>query len=283
MVELGGRGRWWCRRAPGPAGRRCCAAPSRSRSGCPSGRGRPRRPTRRPRQTASTARSAEQTASTSTSGRSASEPVAVDVAAGLEELGLLAVETTPTLTNSSRSTRGTQRSTTYWNGIRRSCRTRHREPGAVAARPGPAGSRRTPRAGRPASRRPATGSSHSSGTRASTSPSRSRVTCGASSASASGTPSRCADEHVVGGVVGLAREPLGRPDAAGPAVVEVQAGAVVDGPQVAVPHQQVGVAPGAVDVRGQRVEPQHRGRDRRGRACSRRRTRTSRAGSRRRG
>ncbi len=39
------------------------------------------------------------------------------------------------------------------------------------------------------------------------------------------------------------------------AVVEVQRGAVVDQPQPVVPEQQVGVARGAIDVGGERVEP----------------------------
>ena len=41
-----------------------------------------------------------------------------------------------------------------------------------------------------------------------------------------------------------------------PVVVEVQRGPVVDEPDVTVPDQQVGVAPGAVDVLDQRVEPE---------------------------
>ena len=44
-----------------------------------------------------------------------------------------------------------------------------------------------------------------------------------------------------------------------PAVVEVERGAVVDHPEVAVPEQEVGVAPRAVDVGGEGVEPQHPG------------------------
>jgi hypothetical protein len=39
-------------------------------------------------------------------------------------------------------------------------------------------------------------------------------------------------------------------------MVEVQRGAVVDDPHAVVPAQQVGVAPGPVDVRDERVEPQ---------------------------
>jgi len=65
-------------------------------------------------------------------------------------------------------------------------------------------------------------------------------------------------EHVVGGVIRLAGEAVRRPDAARPGVVEVQRGAVVDDPQSAVPHEQVGVAPAAVHVRRQRVQPQDR-------------------------
>ncbi len=40
-------------------------------------------------------------------------------------------------------------------------------------------------------------------------------------------------------------------------MVEDQAGAVVDQPQTAGGDQQVGVAPGTVDVADQRVEPEH--------------------------
>ena len=43
-------------------------------------------------------------------------------------------------------------------------------------------------------------------------------------------------------------------------VVEVERGAVVDQPQPVVPDQQVRVARGAVDVRGERVEPHDVGR-----------------------
>ena len=43
----------------------------------------------------------------------------------------------------------------------------------------------------------------------------------------------------------------------GPVVVEDQRGAVVDQPGPAVPQQHVRVAPGAVDVADERVEPQH--------------------------
>ncbi|KDN81421.1 hypothetical protein KCH_68680 [Kitasatospora cheerisanensis KCTC 2395] len=62
-------------------------------------------------------------------------------------------------------------------------------------------------------------------------------------------------QGVVAGVVGLAAPGLG----ARPAVVEDQAGAVVDEPQAAGGDQQVGVAPGAVDVADQGVEPEHPG------------------------
>ena len=43
----------------------------------------------------------------------------------------------------------------------------------------------------------------------------------------------------------------------GPVVVEVQRRAVIDEPDVAVPDQEVRVAPGAVDVLHERVEPEH--------------------------
>src|SRR6185503_16667550 len=58
-------------------------------------------------------------------------------------------------------------------------------------------------------------------------------------------------ERVVGDVVGLGGGGLGT----GPVVVPDHRGTVVDEPQLAVPHQQVGVAPGAVDVVDQGVEP----------------------------
>ncbi len=60
-------------------------------------------------------------------------------------------------------------------------------------------------------------------------------------------------EHVVGGVVRLG----GRGGGARPVVVPDHGGAVVDEPQAVVPDQQVGVAPGAVDIVDQRVEPDH--------------------------
>ena len=82
---------------------------------------------------------------------------------------------------------------------------------------------------------------------------------------------------------GLGGEPGRVADAARPAVVEVERRAVVDHPEVVVPQQQVGVAPGAVDVRGEGVEPEHpRGRRRPG-SPPRPRSRRRRAGSRCRG
>ena len=52
---------------------------------------------------------------------------------------------------------------------------------------------------------------------------------------------------------------VGRP--AGPAVVEVEGGAVVDRPGPTVPQQQVRVVPRAVDVRRERVQPDDAGGD----------------------
>ena len=82
----------------------------------------------------------------------------------------------------------------------------------------------------------------------------------ATSASTAGSRVEVADQHVVVGVPGLRREPRRVADAAAPAVVEVQRGPVVDHPEVAVPEQQVGVAPRAVHVRAERVQPDHPGR-----------------------
>lgn len=62
---------------------------------------------------------------------------------------------------------------------------------------------------------------------------------------------REAREGVVGGVVGAGGGCL----CAGPVVVPDHGGAVVDEPRLAAQAQQVGVAPGAVDVVDQRVEP----------------------------
>lgn len=56
---------------------------------------------------------------------------------------------------------------------------------------------------------------------------------------------------MVAGVVGAGRGGLG----GGPVVLPDHGGAVVDDPQIAAVHQQVGVAPGAVDVVHERVEP----------------------------
>ena len=61
---------------------------------------------------------------------------------------------------------------------------------------------------------------------------------------------------MVAHVVRLRREARGVGDAAAPRVVEVERGAVVDQPEVAVPDQQVGVAPAAVDVGDERVQPE---------------------------
>ena len=58
---------------------------------------------------------------------------------------------------------------------------------------------------------------------------------------------------------GCAANRAGSVDAAGPAVVEVERGAVVDHPEVAVPDQEVGVAPRPVDVGGEGVEPEDAG------------------------
>ena len=92
VVELAARGRRWCRRGPGPGWTTVLRGAFTKPKRVPIG-ARPAAPAdSSPRQTASTARSAEQTASTSTSGLERREPVAVDVAARLEELGLLAVE-----------------------------------------------------------------------------------------------------------------------------------------------------------------------------------------------
>ena len=63
-------------------------------------------------------------------------------------------------------------------------------------------------------------------------------------------------------VEGLGGEAGGVGPAGRPGVVEVQRGAVVDEPRGAVPDQQVGVAPRAVDVGRERVEPQDAGRQR---------------------
>lgn len=68
-----------------------------------------------------------------------------------------------------------------------------------------------------------------------------------------------ADEHVVAGVVGLGGEFLRAGRRRAPAVVEVQRGAVVDQPQPAVPDQQVRIAPAAVDVGGEGVQPEDAG------------------------
>ena len=75
-----------------------------------------------------------------------------------------------------------------------------------------------------------------------------------------GRAGRDVAQDVGAGVEGLRGEPLRVRRPARPAVVEVERGAVVDEPRVAVPDQEVGVAPRAVDVGGEGVEPQDVGR-----------------------
>lgn len=67
-------------------------------------------------------------------------------------------------------------------------------------------------------------------------------------------------QHMLAGVERLAGKPGRVRPTLGPRVVEIERGAVVDGLRLAVPHQQVRVGPGAVDVGRERIQPQdHRG------------------------
>ena len=165
--------------------------------------------------------------------------------------------TTPTLTNSSRSTRGTQRSTTYWIPGR----SGHAPPppGSQAARrpAGPAdspcnawriSSGAGPRAGRlqPLVRHQGQHLGQQLG-----------VTCGGQAGVHGRDQAGRPGKNVIGGVVGLAREASADGAGATPAVMEVQRRTVVDQPQLAVPDQQIRVTPAAIDVGGERVQPEH--------------------------
>ena len=107
--------------------------------------------------------------------------------------------------------------------------------------------------------------------------------CAASSASSAAARGACAPSTWSPTSYGWAAKRAGSVMPAAPRVVEVQRGAVVDQPQVAVPDQQVGVAPAAVDVGDERVQPQRPGGDVRPGPRWSGRSRRSRAGSRRRG
>ena len=172
--------------------------------------------------------------------------------------------TTPTFTNSSRSIRGTHRSATYWNGsIGRGARAGGLmpPPPRAASAGAPRGARAGTR-GRPRGRRPGR---LDRGTARASRPARVRAprrrASGVIVAASVGVEPPYVlgrrGEHVVGRVERLAGEPRRSVRTAGPRVVEVERGAVVDAPQVPVPHEQVRVAPGAVDVGRERVEPEH--------------------------
>ena len=63
-------------------------------------------------------------------------------------------------------------------------------------------------------------------------------------------------QDMLGQIVGLGGEPLRAAGATGPGVVEVERRAVVNGLHRAAPDQQIGVAPAAVDVGGEGIQPQ---------------------------
>ena len=156
--------------------------------------------------------------------------------------------TTPALTHSPRSTRGTTRTIAYWNGLRAGTArllglggeaARRREPAAAGTpcrRRAPA-ARTTPRARGRRSPPP--------------SPSSSR---GASRASASAMLPGERQQDVV---AHRRERPLGLGRRVLPGVLAVERGAVVDQPQAPVPAQQVGVLRRAVDVRA-RARPARR-------------------------
>ena len=62
-------------------------------------------------------------------------------------------------------------------------------------------------------------------------------------------------EDVPGGIEGLRGEVGGVGFAAGPGVVEVEGGPMVDRPGGAMPDEEIRVGPCSVDVGGERVEP----------------------------
>jgi hypothetical protein len=76
-----------------------------------------------------------------------------------------------------------------------------------------------------------------------------------------GQASQVFPQHMVGCIPWLLCESGRVGEAVVPGVMEVERGAVVDDPEVVVPEQQVGVVPRSVDVRAERVEPQHPGGD----------------------
>jgi hypothetical protein len=63
-------------------------------------------------------------------------------------------------------------------------------------------------------------------------------------------------QNMIAVVVPGVREPVG----IAPGVVEAQARAMVDRPQVLVPDQQIGIASAAIDVGDEGVQPDHSGR-----------------------
>ena len=206
VVELGGGVRGRASVHGAGLEHRDFGAPAGSRSAGPSGFVAAAPPRSSPAQTPSTKSSASQTWSRSTPGSHREQPVPVDVPRGGEEVGGLAVEHHADVEELlAVHARHAAQHDVLVGQAPRSCRHPRRQP-LAGAEPGGRGRRRTPRARRPASPRPAPARA----TRRAPAPAPrrrpARPSRAPTSASTAGSASSVADQHVVVGVPGLRRE-----------------------------------------------------------------------------